>query len=540
MLGKKMFVSIVAIMACIGSAFAATGVKSTGGARAGTLRVQPGAIGARSVSSSAPATVSNEPTRMATLAGLNNLGAKPKLPSGASAAAVADLQDKLSELSADVDALRNAGVDEGAVRDILDSELANKNYATVPYVDDADSAKLAKDEFESKFDTRADEKKLINEIEMKNYALDKNVSFSKDDTHIIMTDGNGVTKNVALLSDLKGDKGDRGEKGEDGSVDAAELERVVTEKIVEQDLPSKEFLSDKYVTRETYTANKTETDNKINAAQLAAENAGTAASGAGSKADAALLAAQNAQNAADGKLSKERADELYADKNFSYSKDDVDEKIRNASSGFDEDRVSELITQAVDGAGFAKGADLDTLAGRVGVNETNITGLQNNKADKSTVYTKGEVDSAISGATSGLATGADLATLAGRVGANETNITGLQENKADKSALDEYAKSTDLGEYAKTTDLGEYAKKGEVLSTGGEFVREGDTIYFVDGDTRITVIEDVEAIRGVKGDKGDKGDDGATPCPGGIHLETLEETSESTTYRLACDDGMAQ
>lgn len=168
MLGKKKFVSVVAMASCMGAVFAAGSAVAAVPGRAGSLRVQPGVTGSRSVSSSSVATptVSSEPSRMATLAGMNNLGAKPKLPSGASAAAVADLQDKLSELSADVDALRNAGVDEGAVRDILDSELANKNYATVPYVDDADSAKLAKDEFESKFDTRADEKKLVDEAKL--------------------------------------------------------------------------------------------------------------------------------------------------------------------------------------------------------------------------------------------------------------------------------------------------------------------------------------------------------------------------------------
>lgn len=549
MLGKKKFVSIVAMASCMGAVFAAGSAVAVVPGRAGSLRVQPGVTGSRSVSSSSVATptVSSEPSRMATLAGMNNLGAKPKLPSGASEAAVADLQDKLSELSADVDALRNAGVDEGAVRDILDSELVNKNYATVPYVDDADSAKLAKDEFESKFDTRADEKKLVDENTMKNYALGKNVSFSKNDTHIIMTDGNGVTKNVALLSDLKGDK------GEDGSVDAALLERVVNEKIVEKDLPSKEFLSGNYVTQETYTADKETMGSNITTAQSTAENAG-------SKADAALLAAQNAQSAADGKLTKADADTYYANKDFSYSKEEVDEKVRNASSGFDENRVSELITQAVDGAGFAKDADLDTLAGRVGANETNITGLQNDKADKSTVYTKGEVDSAISGATSGLATDADLAALAGRVGTNETGIAGLQESKADKS------------------DLGEYAKKSEVLSNDGTFsISDGKIVYT---DPENGVVKDIVSVNDITGPAGNDGNDGAdacepqytgtenangdtdvvitckedsskvlgrytvkrgvNPCPGGISLEPVSTDAGGATYNLVCEDGTAK
>ncbi len=555
MLGKKKFVSIVAMASCMGAVFAAGSAVAAVPGRAGSLRVQPGVTGSRSVSSSSVATptVSSEPSRMATLAGMNNLGAKPKLPSGASAAAVADLQDKLSELSADVDALRNAGVDEGAVRDILDSELANKNYATVPYVDTADSAKLAKDEFESKFDTRADEKKLVDENAMKDYALGKNVSFSKNDTHIIMTDGNGVTRDVALLSDLKGDKGDRGEKGEDGSVDAAELERVVNEKIDEKDLPSKEFLSGNYVRQETYTADKETMGGKITTAQSAAENAG-------SKADAALLTAQNAQSAANGKLTKEQADEYYADKDFSYSKEEVDEKVRNASSGFDENRVSELITQAVDGAGFAKDADLTALGARVGTNETNISGLQTDKADKSSVYTKGEVDSAISGATSGLATDVDLAALAGRVGANETGIAGLQESKADKS------------------DLGEYAKKSEVLSNDGTFsISDGKIVYT---DPENGVVKDIVSVNDITGPAGNDGNDGAdacepqytgtenadgdtdvvitckedsskvlgrytvkrgvNPCPGGISLEPVSTDASGATYNLVCEDGTAK
>lgn len=505
MLVKKCFVSVVAIAACIGSAFAVATAKAAVPGRAGSLRVQPGVTGSQSVSSSSVATptVSSEPSRMATLAGMNNLGAKPKLPSGASAAAVADLQDKLSELSADVDALRNAGVDEGAVRDILDSELANKNYATVPYVDDADSAKLAKDEFESKFDTRVDEKKLVDENAMKDYALDKNVTFSKDSTHIIMTDGNGVTKNVALLSDLKGDKGDRGEKGEDGSVDAALLERVVNEKIVEKDLPSKDFLSEKYVTQETYTADKETMGSNITTAQSTAENAG-------SKADAALLAAQNAQSAADGKLTKADADTYYANKDFSYSKEEVDEKVRNASSGFDENRVSELITQAVDGAGFAKDADLDTLAGRVGANETNIAGLQTNKADKSDL---GEY-----------AKKSEVLSNDGTFSISDGKIVYTDpENGVVKDIVSVNDITGPAG-----NDGNDGADACEPQYAGTENAN-GDT------DVVITCKEDSSKVLGRYTVKR-----GVNPCPGGISLEPVSTDAGGATYNLVCEDGTAK
>ncbi len=434
MLVKKCFVSVVAIAACMGVAFVAESAVAAVPGRAGSLRVQPGVTGSRSVSSSSVATptVSSEPSRMATLAGMNNLGAKPKLPSGASAAAVADLQDKLSELSADVDALRNAGVDEDAVLDILDSELATKNYATVPYVNSEDSAKLDKDEFDSKFDTRADEKKLIDEDAMKDYALDKNVSFSKDDTHIIMTDGNGVTKNVALLSDLKGDKGDKGDKGEDGSVDAVELERVVNEKIDEKNLPSKDFLSEKYVTQAAYTADKETMGGNITAAQSAAENAG-------SKANEALLKAQSAQSSADEKLTKEQADEYYAGKDFSYSKAKVDELVAGAASGFDPDQVGAMINTAIDDKDLATNAALTELKDKVNnettgldatwslasQNQTNITNLQTGKADKT------DLDNYVDKPTYT----ADQESITSKITTAENNIVTLTANKADKDSV---------------------------------------------------------------------------------------------------------
>jgi len=550
MLGKKKFVSVVAMASCMGAVFAAGSAVAAVPGRAGSLRVQPGVTGSRSVSSSSVATpkVSSEPSRMATLAGMSNLGAKPKLPSGASAAAVADLQDRLNELTADIDALRNAGVDEGAVRDILDSELANKNYATVPYVDDADSAKLAKDEFESKFDTRVDEKKLVDETKLaaETYTkgqVDDKVAGIKptarikyENEELKYENPDGTWTKFAQRSDFAGADGKNIElkktdteiqwktagtpdsawtklvgldeiKGADGSVDAAQLERIVNEKIIEKDLPSKDFLSGHYVKQETYTADKETMNGQITAAQSAAENAGTAAASADSKADAALAAAQNAQSSANEKLTKEQADAYYAGKDFSYSKADVDTKIANAASGFDETRVSELITQAVDGAGFAKESDLTALDARVGTNETNITGLESNKADKS--------------------------------------------------------------------DLDEYAKKSKVLSNEGTFsISDGKIVYT---DAESGVVKDIVSLNDITGPAGNDGNDGAdacepqykgtenadgdtdvvitckedsskilgrytvkrgvNPCPGGIRLEPVSTNNDVTTYNLICDDG---
>lgn len=439
MFSKKLMASTIALTAVVGTAFGAASLR-TGDitSRAGSLRVNPASATVKT-DTTGPATASttSASTRLATMPGLTNISTKPKLPSAASAATVADLKDKLSGLEADVDALRNAGVDEGAVREIIDTELGNKGYATKDYVDTADSEKL-----------------------------DKSITFSKNDTHIIMTDGKGVTTDVALISDLRGEKGD---KGDDGSVDAAELERVVNEKIVEKDLPSKEFLSNKYVTQETYTADQENLTGKITAAQ----------------------------STADSKLDKTTADTYYADKDYSYSKAEVDTKVANAASGFDEERVTELIGTAVENAGFAKESDLTAL-------------------DE-------------------------------RVGANETNITGLQSAKADKSELADYAKKTDVLSNDGTFSVSD----GKVVYTDSEtgVVKDvvsldeitGQSAYetWLDAGNSGTVQDFLASLKGQDGEPGAKGENGATPCAGGLSLvmdETYSSSDGAVRYNLVCED----
>lgn len=133
MFGKKLVVSMVALSIGAGGAIAA----ST--SRSGSLRINPATQSVKAVSN--PVVTTSASSRMATMPGASNISTKPKLPSSASAAAVADLKDKLNDLAADVAALQNAGVDENAVRDIIDYELSNKDYATRPELNAVDAAK---------------------------------------------------------------------------------------------------------------------------------------------------------------------------------------------------------------------------------------------------------------------------------------------------------------------------------------------------------------------------------------------------------------
>lgn len=132
MFGKKLVVSVFALTIGAGVAIAA----ST--SRSGSLRVNPADQSVKSVSN--PVATTSASSRMATLPGPTNISTKPKLPSAASAAQVGDLKDKLDQLAQDVADLANAGVDENAVRDIINSEVdekiaAIKPTAAIRYVD---------------------------------------------------------------------------------------------------------------------------------------------------------------------------------------------------------------------------------------------------------------------------------------------------------------------------------------------------------------------------------------------------------------------
>lgn len=148
MLSKKLVVSAIALTVGVGVAIGAVP------SRSGSLRIsQPAATTQKSVTNAETVTIpvgANTGARMATLPGLNNISTKPKFPSSASAASVAELNDKLNDLAADVAALQNAGVDENAVRDIIDYELSNKDYATHPELNAVDAAKYDKETVDDK------------------------------------------------------------------------------------------------------------------------------------------------------------------------------------------------------------------------------------------------------------------------------------------------------------------------------------------------------------------------------------------------------
>ena len=192
---KKWLMSIVALSVGTTGAFGAASVRAIGtvpssagvGAvtRAGTLRMHPTTtVGSKSVST-AGATVSGNSSgtntaRMSSISGITGVGAaKPKLSSSASAATLADLKKQVADLANVVSEMLNAGVDEQAVRDIIDSELAAKNFAT-------------SDELEQKAD--------------KEDVISSDVTFSEEDGYIVMTSGNTKT-NVVALSDIQGGQG---------------------------------------------------------------------------------------------------------------------------------------------------------------------------------------------------------------------------------------------------------------------------------------------------------------------------------------------
>ena len=256
MFGKKLVVSVIALTVGAGVAIGA----ST--ARSGSLRVNPTTQSAKTVSTSAPAaTTTSASSRMATLPGINYTGTKPKLPSAASAATVADLKDKLNDLAADVAALQNAGVDENAVRDIIDSELANKDYATHPELNAVDAAKYDKETVDDKIAginptaeirTQGDDlqyKKSDGSWETFAHKSDfagadgKNIELQKTSTEIQWkTEGapESAWQRLVGLDEIK---------GADGTVDAQQLANAVNAAISDANLLDKN-------TADNYYANK--------------------------------------------------------------------------------------------------------------------------------------------------------------------------------------------------------------------------------------------------------------------------------------------
>ena len=195
---KKWLISIVALSVGTTGAFGAASVRAIGTApssagvgavtRAGTLRMHPTTtVGGKSVST-AGATVSGNSSgtntaRMSSISGITGVGAaKPKLSSSASAATLADLKKQVADLANVVSDMLSAGVDEKAVRDIIDSELAAKNFAT-------------SDELKQKAD--------------KEDVISSDVTFTEENGYIVLTSGKTKT-NVIALSDIQGGQGTPG------------------------------------------------------------------------------------------------------------------------------------------------------------------------------------------------------------------------------------------------------------------------------------------------------------------------------------------
>lgn len=191
---KKWLIGIVALSVGTTAVFGAASVRTIGtvpssagvGAvtRAGTLRMQSSA-GKKSVSTGTGTVISgsssgNNTARMSSISGITGVGAtKPKLSSNASAATLSDLKKQVADLANVVSDMLNAGVDEKAVRDIIDSELAAKNFAT-------------SDDLKQKAD--------------KDDVISNDVTFTEENGYIVLTDGKTKT-NVIAISDIHGGQG---------------------------------------------------------------------------------------------------------------------------------------------------------------------------------------------------------------------------------------------------------------------------------------------------------------------------------------------
>lgn len=135
MFKKKIIVSVIALAVGTGGVFAAASLRTgEAAARAGSLRTKNATTSVKTTAG-ATTTEQNTSSRMATLAGVNSISTKPKLPTSASAGTVSDLQKRLDQLAENVADLSNAGVDENAVRSIITNELSEKDYATNAEVD---------------------------------------------------------------------------------------------------------------------------------------------------------------------------------------------------------------------------------------------------------------------------------------------------------------------------------------------------------------------------------------------------------------------
>ena len=361
MSNKKLIASAIAMIAGLGTAFGAASLRT--GDRAGSIKVTPAVatVKAGTQNASTANTTATSGGRMATLPGPTNISTKPKLPSAASAAQVGDLKDKLDQLAQDVADLANAGVDEGAVRDIINSELANKDYATHPELNAVDSAKYNKDIVDEKIgaikptaeihydstsgnlqykDADGSYKTFANRSDFAGAdgADGKNIELQKTDDAIQwrVQGSNDTWTDLVALDDIK---------GADGTVDGQQLADAVSAAIDNADLASKTDLNN-YVDKSTYNQDKTVTDGKITTAQTAAENA---------------------LSVANSKLDKDTADTYYTEKGYSYSKTEVDNAIDAAKPNIEIDYDSDTRQlRYKDSNGEWQSLDIDGLTGADG------------------------------------------------------------------------------------------------------------------------------------------------------------------------------
>lgn len=523
MFGKKILVSLVALTAVCG-AFGAVN-------RGGSLRVQPGTQNVKATSPATAVASVGTSSRLATLpGGVTNISTKPKNASSASAAMVADLKDKLDELASDVAALQGAGVDEGAVRDIINSELADKDYATHPELQEVDdkiagispTTEIQYDESTGDLqykDSNGDWQTFANRsqfagadgeaVELRKNETDGTIEWKKhSDT--------AWTKLVDL-DDIT---------GEAGVVDPDQLARAVESavgsavSVIDEKLllkADKSDLSD-YVAKSTYNMDKETMEGNIGNAQSAA---GTAQA----KAEEAKTLAQQAKAAADAKLGKDAADGYYVAKD-----------------------------------------DFNALGVRVQTAEGNIASLSENKADKSTTYTKAEVDSAIGAARPHIEIGYNSETNKlwykdENGGTHDLEIEGL---RGDDGCTSEFSTARNTDDNATILTIsgcgdtrtitipdgikGDKGDKGDKGETGAQGLRGEDgsdacepnysSTFDENGNTVVTITCADDSTKVLGQYTVSKGADGANPCPGGLSLEedTNYDQTDGVRYNIVCNE----
>ena len=451
MLSRNFMVSMIALGLGLNTAFGAASLR-TGDikSRTGTLRIQPVAAKATTTdggsSNAGAATRSGSSSRLSFgLPGVSgSISTKSKLPASASAATVADLKEKLAQLEDDIATLKSAGIDEGAVRDIVSGELAD--YATVSSVDAVDSAKLDKNDFVGYFESAAADKKLVDKTELGGYAKKSDLD------------------NYAKNSDLS------------DTVKSSDL----------SDYAKKETLED-YLKETQYNTDKIEIERLITEAKNAA--------------DSAKDTADSAKTAADSKLTKEQTDELYAPKG-GYDSDISD--IRTSIYRVTETANTALEKANAGSGGTTIEIEDDKLCYQDGENEKKCVALPTSQQSGGCVQTVTQVRNSTDTGTILKFTGCDsddqeVEIPDGSIDEDQLNSaiqkTALTKNTEFITAADGQVTLKDgnteinvvnLGTYAKTSDLNGYVTTekhtqdigalGEQISTATNTANDAKTI----------------------------------------------------------------